>query len=79
MQMSKKVTKGGGITIPRMLRQETGILPGVPVDVTADAAGIHIVKHVQACRCCGAVEDVAAVCGMEVCRTCAGKIAEVFQ
>ena len=50
MQMSKKVTKGGGITIPRILRQETGILPGVPVDVTADAAGIHIVKHVPACR-----------------------------
>lgn len=79
MQMSKKVTKGGGITIPRILRQETGILPGVPVDVTADEAGIHIAKHVPACRFCGTVEDVAAVCGMEVCRTCAGKIAEVFQ
>ena len=30
MQASKKVTKGGGVTIPRGIRQETGILPGVP-------------------------------------------------
>ncbi|MFQ8732068.1 MAG: AbrB/MazE/SpoVT family DNA-binding domain-containing protein [Enterocloster bolteae] len=68
MQMSKKVTKGGGITIPRMLRQETGILPGSQWMLTADEAGIHIAKHVPACRFCGTVEDVAAVCGMEVCR-----------
>ena len=79
MQMSKKVTKGGGITIPRILRQETGILPGVPVDVTADAAGIHIVKHVPACRFCGTEEVVAGYCGHVSLRSCAGMIVEVFQ
>lgn len=78
MQTSKKITKGGGITIPRRMRQETGILPGVPVDMMADEAGIHIVKHVPACRFCGTVDDVAEACGIEVCRNCAGKIAEVF-
>lgn len=78
MQISKKITKGGGLTIPRGMRQETGILPGVPVDVVADGTGIHIVKHVPACRFCGSVDDVAEACGTEVCRKCAGKITEVF-
>lgn len=79
MRTSKKITKAGGITIPRGMRQETGILPGVPVDVLADGAGIHIAKHVPACRFCGSVEDVAEACGVEVCRDCAGKIREVFE
>lgn len=79
MQVSKKVTKSGGITLPRGIRQETGILPGVPVDIESDENGIHISKRVPACRCCGAVDDVKAACGMEICRGCAGKIMEVFQ
>ena len=28
MDATKKVTKSGGITLPRGMRQETGILPG---------------------------------------------------
>lgn len=52
MQASKKVTKGGGVTIPRGIRQETGILPGVPVDITTNEDGIHIQKHVPACFHC---------------------------
>lgn len=79
MQTSKKVTKGGGITIPRGIRQETGILPGVPVDVISDEAGIHISKHVPSCFHCGSVDDVGAACGVEICRRCAGKIMEVFK
>ncbi|MCM1212931.1 MAG: AbrB/MazE/SpoVT family DNA-binding domain-containing protein [Lachnospiraceae bacterium] len=78
MQTSKKITKGGGLTIPRRMRQETGILPGVPVDVSVEGSGLHIVKHVPACHFCGSVEDVAEACGMEICRDCAGKIREVF-
>lgn len=78
MQVSKKITKGGGITIPRGMRQETGILPGVPVDVTTDKAGIHITKHVPACQFCGTVENVAEACGIEICQNCAEKISGVF-
>ena len=78
MTKSKKITKGGGITIPRGMRRETGILPGVPVDVSADEDGIRIVKHVPACFHCGAVDDVKTACGVEICRNCAGKIKEVF-
>ena len=79
MQTRKKVTKGGGITIPRGIRQETGILPGVPVDVVSDEAGIHISKHVPSCFHCGSVDDVEVACGVEICRSCAEKIMEVFK
>ena len=33
MTVSKRVAKSGAVTLPRQLRQETGILPGVPVDI----------------------------------------------
>ena len=78
MDATKKVTKSGGITLPRGIRQETGILPGVPVDIRTDEEGIHISKHVPTCFHCGTVDDVQTVCGVEICRSCAGKIAEVF-
>ena len=79
MQASKKITRGGCITIPRMMRQETGLLPGVPVDMVTDEAGIHIVKHVPACFYCGEVDTVKTVCGIEICQKCAGTIREVFE
>lgn len=79
MQTSKKVTRSGGITIPRAVRQETGILPGVPVDIMTDEDGIHISKHIPACFYCGSVDEVKTVCGIEICRECAGKIREVFR
>jgi len=39
MTVSKRVAKSGAVTLPRQLRQETGILPGVPVDIEADEDG----------------------------------------
>lgn len=78
MEVSKKITKSGAVTLPRMIRQETGILPGVPVDIRTDEEGVHIVKHVPACRFCGTVDEVKTALGMEVCLDCARKIAEVF-
>ncbi len=76
--MTKKVTKSGAVTLPRGIRQATGLLPGVPVDVEADGEGIRISKHVPACSLCGSVEEVAWVMGMEICGRCAGLIGEVF-
>lgn len=75
----KKVTKSGAVTLPRGIRQETGILPGVPVDIASDSEGIHILKHVPACFHCGSVDDVKAVLGVEMCRECAGLVKEVFK
>jgi transcriptional pleiotropic regulator of transition state genes len=76
MQASKVITKSGGITFPRGMRQETGILPGVPVDIRTDEDGVHISKHVPACFHCGTVEDVKEVLGLEICPACAAKILE---
>lgn len=78
MLQNKVITKSGSITIPRVMRQETGLLAGVPVEVTSDEMGIHIVKHVPACCHCGTVDDVKEICGIEICRSCAGKITEGF-
>lgn len=74
----KKITKSGGITLPRQVRQETGLLPGVPVDMVADSQGIYLSKHVPACFHCGSVEDVKTVSGIEICRACAIKVREAF-
>lgn len=79
MQVSKKITKSGGVTIPRSIRQEQGILPGVPVDITTDENGIHISKHVPTCFHCGTVDEVEEACGLEICQSCAEKIMEVFR
>ena len=65
MTVSKRVAKSGAVTLPRQLRQETGILPGVPVDIEADEDGVHIRKHVPTCHFCGTVDDVKTVCGIE--------------
>ena len=62
MTVSKRVAKSGAVTLPRQLRQETGILPGVPVDIEADEDGVHIRKHVPTCHFCGTVDDVKTVC-----------------
>ena len=45
MTVSKRVAKSGAVTLPRQLRQETGILPGVPVDIEADEDGVHTVSY----------------------------------
>ena len=79
MTVSKRVAKSGAVTLPRQLRQETGILPGVPVDIEADEDGVHIRKHVPTCHFCGTVDDVKTVCGSEICRGCAEKIREEFE
>lgn len=79
MQTIKKVTKCGGITLPRGIRQETGILPGVPVDIRTDEEGIHISKHVPACFHCGTVDNVKTVLGLEICPACAAEILEGFE
>lgn len=76
--VTKKITKSGGLTLPRQVRQETGLLPGVPVDLVADQTGVYLSKHVPACFHCGSVDEVKEVYGIEVCRACAEKIWRCF-
>lgn len=78
----KKITKSGGITIPRDTREWTGLLPGVPVDVEEnnDGTAVIIRKHTAVCRFCGKVDDVDVkeALGIEICKSCAEKIVEAF-
>lgn len=76
--MRKRITKAGSITIPRVLREETGILPGVVVDVKEDEDGIHIKKRFLTCHFCGSVDEVKSIHKIEICKICAKKIVEGF-
>ncbi len=78
MLTHKKVTKSGGITIPRAVRQGAGILPGTAVDIITDEAGIHITKHVPTCFHCGSVDDVISRFEIEICKSCAEALLEGF-
>ena len=76
--VTKKITRSGSITLPRQVRQKTGLLPGVPVKMVADQNGIHLSKHVPACFNCGSVDDVKEILGIEICRSCAKKVWRCF-
>lgn len=76
--MRKRITKTGSITIPRILREESGILPGVVVDVKEDEEGIHIKKCFPTCHFCGSVDEVKSIHKIEICKVCAKKVMEVF-
>lgn len=78
MTKTKKITKSGGLTLPMGMRADTGLLPGVPVDIEADEKGLHIRKHTLSCRFCGSVDEVKIVSDIEICRKCAEKLQEVF-
>lgn len=78
MLKQKKVTKSGGITIPRAIRQAYGLLPGVPVDISADENGVLVSKRIPSCYCCGTVEDVKCIHDLEICRGCAEEIVRCF-
>lgn len=74
----KRITKSGGITLPRQVREETGLLPGVAVDVVAGKDGVYFAKHVPACFHCGNVDGVQETCGLEICPACAERIWRCF-
>lgn len=73
---SKKITKSGAISIPKTMRLETGMHPGVGVDVEQNGDTITIKPHVPTCRFCGGVERVKSVMDIEICTDCAAKIHE---
>lgn len=74
----KKITKSGGITIPRIIRQELGIHPGTPVEVELNGECLSIRKHVPTCVFCGSVDDVKDVEHLEICVQCAQKIGDKY-
>lgn len=76
MQANKKITKKGSVIIPKTLRAETGLHPGVAVEVIASETSIIIQPIVPVCRICGNADSVVEVAGMKICRNCAEEIAK---
>ena len=71
----KKITKSGGITIPKQIRTEAGIHIGSAVDVIQKEDTIIIKKHVPTCHFCNNAEVVKFE-NMYICENCARKILE---
>ncbi len=67
----KKITKSGGITLPRQMRQELGLLPGVALEIhPTDDGGLLLCKHTPSCHLCGSADDVKTCKGLTLCRKC---------
>lgn len=70
----KKMSRAGGITVPKEMRTQTGLFPGTAVDITVTDNGILIGRHVPTCRFCGSIERVVSYRGSEVCSACIGEL-----
>ncbi|MBR1724936.1 MAG: AbrB/MazE/SpoVT family DNA-binding domain-containing protein [Ruminococcus sp.] len=79
MTKHKKLTRAGGVTIPKDMRAATGILPGIAVDLNETEDGILISKHVPTCCFCGSPERVIVFSGTEICSKCVGVMNEEVQ
>ena len=67
----KKITKSGSITLPRQIRQELGLLPGVAVEISGtEDGGLVMRKHTSSCHLCGSADDVMTYKGLTLCREC---------
>ena len=73
---SKRLSARAGLTIPKDLRAETGLLGGIAVDLIPHEDGILMRKHVPTCDNCGSVEDVRKieVIAKELCGNCLAQI-----
>lgn len=69
---SKKLSARAGLTIPKDLRAETGLLGGVVVDLVPREDGILMRKHVPTCNICGSATDVRKIeiIEKELCGNC---------
>lgn len=71
MRAYKKITKSGSVTLPRQIRQELGMLPGVALELTATENGELLMrKRTPSCRLCGSADHVVTHNGMTLCRGC---------
>ncbi len=67
----RKLNKSGGITVPRLMRQELGLHPGTALDIsTTEDGGLLIQKHAPSCHICGSTDDIGTYMGLTLCRGC---------
>ncbi len=79
MTKHKKLTRAGGVTIPKDMRASTGILPGIAVDLNETGDGILISKHVPTCCFCGSPERIITFFDFEICADCVEVMNEEVQ
>lgn len=71
----RRLSKKSGLTIPKDIRAEAGLLPGMAVDIEVDDQNQVIIrKHTESCRFCGSLDGVKLVMGMEICQDCAANV-----
>ncbi len=70
----KKMTKAGGITIPKDVRSIIGLHPQSIVDIEIKGDILEIKKHVPICKFCASIENVINFNGMEICKNCSDEI-----
>lgn len=76
---SKKMNKGGGITIPSDIRKLYGFSPDEPVKIEVQADGsLLLTQHRRVCMICSNSDHVEVLDGVAICLECATKLAEKF-
>lgn len=76
MNISKRLTRKSGLTIPKQIRAESGFVAGMGIDIQTVPEGVLIRKRLPTCRFCGSVEDVIRVSGIDLCKPCAAQLVE---
>lgn len=77
--MIRRIGKQGAITLPKILRVEAGLHPGMAVNITVESGAVSITAAHKCCALCGSPEDVRSAAGINVCMSCAREITEVIK
>lgn len=73
----KKLTSKRGISLNKDICAFAGLQGGDPVDVTAEDNGTVVIrKHSPVCRFCGDNTTAVSVMGIDVCPSCAERLAK---
>lgn len=76
MTKHKKLTSKCGVTIPKDVRANYGLIGGQAVDLVETNDGILLRKHLPTCFCCGSIEKVKVFKGFEICENCSIELKE---
>lgn len=72
----KKLTSKRGVSLTKDICAYAGLEGGDPVDIAAEDDGtVTIKKHTPKCRFCGDDRSAVSVMGIDVCPSCAERLA----
>ena len=77
--MIRRIGKQGTVSLPKSVRAEAGLHPGMAVEIVAKESSLVITPTYAHCFLCGSARDVQTVGGVNICRECAEKIVEVLK